>query len=225
MTSLLEKIISIIAPHRCILCGNDNNLLCRSCARGLPQLPEQNCIFCNLASSDSAICASCLPRSPLTQLCWLGIYDQPLRPLVRQLKYHGGRQVAQDVAAAWHDRWPLPPGCLIAHVPTTDQRARQRSYDQAQLLAQQLARQAQLKPVNLLSRRGQTAQVGATRQQRLQQAKAMFQLRPGIEVQGRQVILVDDVFTTGASLLRCATLLRAAGAAQVTGYVIARRMV
>jgi predicted amidophosphoribosyltransferase len=75
----------------------------------------------------------------------------------------------------------------------------------------------------LLTRHGQTRQVGATRAQRLQQVTGSYQLRNQVDVQGARILLVDDLVTTGATLGEAAKILREAGAKTVDAIVVAQK--
>ncbi|MBL8160165.1 ComF family protein [Candidatus Saccharibacteria bacterium] len=182
--------------------------------------------MCGRDSQKYLPCKDCAADSALTGLYALGSYQAPLTKLVKGLKYHGTRQFAEDAAAALRRQVAvatesLPP--LVTHVPTTNRRERQRSYDQAGLFAKAFASQTGLAHHSFLRRNGNIRQVGADRNGRFAQAETMFSARRGVQLAGRDVLLFDDVFTTGASMFRCARLLRDAGAGSVTGVVIARK--
>jgi len=154
----------------------------------------------------------------------VGGYESELKQLVKLLKYRHARQAAEDIAVAWQELLPnLPPEVVVTHIPTTRQRERQRGFDQAQLLATAIAKQRALPHKTLLVRKAQTSQVGASRRQRLQQARLLFEPHQGTSPAGKVVLLVDDVITTGATMQSAAKLLRHSGAKAVIGLAIARQ--
>jgi ComF family protein len=104
---------------------------------------------------------------------------------------------------------------LVVPVPTATGRVRRRGYDQARLLARDLSRRTGLPRIDCLARSGQTHQVGAGRERRLEQLRQAFRVRRAGAVCGRRILLVDDVVTTGASLESSARALLAAGAGRV----------
>jgi ComF family protein len=146
-----------------------------------------------------------------------------IKELVHRMKYEraqaGTREVARLLA-------PLligtPADLLLVHIPTATGRVRSRGYDHARLIARELSRCSGLESAALLGRLGQAHQVGATRAERLRQLEGAFRpLRPELIV-GRQIVLVDDVLTTGATLETAARVLRRAGAARVDAVVLAQ---
>ena len=112
---------------------------------------------------------------------------------------------------------PTVPGLVVTWAPTAPARRRRRGFDQAELLARAVARRADLPVAALLRRRPGPAQSGRTRAQRVQPAGFVTRID-----QADPVLLVDDVSTTGATLVAAARALRAAGAPAVHGLVVAR---
>jgi ComF family protein len=112
---------------------------------------------------------------------------------------------------------------FIVHVPTATARIRQRGYDQAELIAKNLARTRKLKYSPVLARLGQTRQVGAKRSSRLKQMQNAFYARKPQLIKGSHIILVDDVTTTGATLEAAARVLKLAGAKTVAAITFAQK--
>ncbi len=122
----------------------------------------------------------------------------------------------------------LSAGDVILPVPLAKERLQTRGFNQAWELAAQLARQSQtrakLEHALLLRVKNTQPQTALKRQARLDNVKDAFEIDPlrSAEVQGKRMVLVDDVMTSGASLFAAATALRAAGATHITGVVFAR---
>lgn len=148
-------------------------------------------------------------------------YDDASRPFVASLKYRGMRSVASDFARPLTDLvadvrlGPVPP--VFTWTPTTAARRRRRGFDQAEVIARAVAREAR-SPVRRMLRRGPGPhQTGRGRRERL--AGVRFDpVGPASEV----VVVCDDVLTTGATLASAAQILRGAGAREVHGLVLAR---
>ena len=111
---------------------------------------------------------------------------------------------------------------IIVPVPTATSRVRQRGYDQAVLLAKEVARQSGLKYTHCLSRTTQAHQVGAGRSQRIKQLSGAFRVTKPDQVMGVHILLIDDVITTGATLESAALLLKKTGAKRIDALVFAQ---
>ncbi len=194
-------------------------------------MPDTICERCGRAQPARIIrCAFCLgdPHSPLLQVRAAGLHVEPLRHFIHLLKYEGRPDLAPDLArylAAtlagpdWQALWPQIDA--ISPVPLHTARRRQRGYDQAELLAQGLsARTAIPLRCDLVERTRQTrAQVGLNATQRHANMHNAF--APIGPCTNLHVLLIDDVYTTGATMRACATALRDAGAAWVCGLTLA----
>lgn len=146
------------------------------------------------------------------------VYEGIAKELIWKIKFErlrgGAKPIAASLAAFDYD-----PGEIIVHVPTATTRVRQRGYDQAVLIAKELATRTGLAHASLLGRYGQQRQVGKSKDDRESQSKAMF----GVvgNAANKRIVLADDVITTGSTLEACAAVLRAAGATQVRAVVFA----
>ncbi|HVU59867.1 MAG TPA: phosphoribosyltransferase family protein [Candidatus Saccharimonadales bacterium] len=145
------------------------------------------------------------------------------KQLVWKLKFERGRAAVGVMAQLM---LPLvsamPDSVALVPAPTATGRTRQRGYDQALLLARRLARHSCVAYLPCLQRHGQSQQRGATRQERLVQLAQAFLVTQPAAVQGKHVVLVDDVLTTGATIEAAAAALKAAGARRVSAVVFAQ---
>jgi ComF family protein len=147
------------------------------------------------------------------------------KELTRRFKFHYARAAAQPIAQLMSEILPFfTRKIIVVHVPTATVRRRQRGFDQAELLARELARSLHLPQATLLARLGQSRQVGATREQRLQQLINGFHPRKPYLIKGAHILLVDDVTTTGATLEAAAKVLKQAGAKRIDAVVFAQKL-
>jgi ComF family protein len=158
-------------------------------------------------------------------------YSAASKELVQKYKFGQQRAAASSIADLMmetflsfnSDEQIARMNYLIVPIPTASSRVRQRGFDHAALLSEKIADKLNLQSGNALERRGQTRQVGAKRSERLAQAKGNYYVRKPKLVLKRNILLIDDVVTTGATLAATSRLLRKAGARRVDALVFAKR--
>lgn len=221
----LERLIGVVAPHDCVGCGSEGQLLCSDCeAKKLIFMPSF-CYFCKQPTLKSTICAHCAPNSKLDAVHIGALYEGVARELVNRLKFQRAIGAGTTMGRIMAKGLPvLPDNVIVVHVPTATDRIRQRGYDQAKLLARSIAHIRKLRHYSVLSKVNQLRQVGSDRSERHAQSAVSFRITRPRLVNGKHVLLVDDVLTTGASLEACALLLRQHGAQSVTAAVFAHKL-
>jgi ComF family protein len=227
---LLEGLLAGLLPADCLLCAEvlpwrQRGGVCLPCWDHIPWAPGLR-----LSSG-----------GPLRAVLWAADYDGEVRRLIQAFKFAGMETLGPSLAVAAAARirpflqsGPLRPDLTIA-VPLHWRRRLRRGYNQAEVLARVVSREMSLPLARgLLGRpRAGGRQLGRGRRERLRAMDGLFHARrtrsfrlpgrgPGPSLHGRTVLLVDDVMTTGATLEACAAALRAAGAAAVAGFVVAR---
>ena len=218
--SIIELIISSIAPHECVGCQIEDAVLCGSCASSLPTVVPR-CYRCGALADDFRTCTRCHSGSDLFSVKVATIYEQAAKAAIVKLKFERARAAANDLAALMAERLAVPSGVLITHLPTANTRVRQRGYDQAQQIARRLAVLTDNTYAPLLARQGTQRQLGQDRTTRRQQMANAFVVTKASSLQNRHVLLIDDVLTTGASCEAAAQVLKNAGAARVSAAVFA----
>lgn len=218
MTSLLEKTVAIIAPHRCILCSNYNNIVCDLCIKTLASIGSL-CVFCGTATQDWRPCAGCIPKTALSHVYVAGLYTGSVKALIQRFKFEHARDAYKPVGTFLTT--PLPDfdsEWVVVPVPTVAAHIRERSYDHTLLIAKQVAETLRLSLERPLERSKNMRQVGADRKARAAVAESIVPRRP---LKAKKILLVDDVCTTGATLNACAQLLFTLGATELRAGVAA----
>jgi len=221
---IAEKLIALVAPHRCLGCGAEGVVVCEECLFVFtPPLPSR-CYACQAETRDSRTCSRCRRGSKLKHVWICTSYEGGAKQLVQDFKFERKQAAAQPIVLRMDEVLPfLGEDTIIVHVPTATSRVRLRGYDHAQLLARALTDRRKLTHLSLLTRQGQERQVGASRKQRLTQLdRAFIPIKPHL-ITGATILLVDDLVTTGATLEAAARCLRQAGAKTVSAVVFAQK--
>ncbi len=191
----------MLFDRRCPVCGNPSRLMCLSCVRQLDRAPE-------------------IGVAGLDQVVALFAYDELSSRVILAGKNGGRRDLlrwsARNLTGVVAGNTEPDGIDLVTWVPAHPAQRRGRGFDQGELLARTVAKTLRLPSRNTLRRRGGTSQKGLGRSARLDGPRITARR----QVAG-SVLLVDDVVTTVASLERCASSLREAGAANVVGAVVA----
>lgn len=236
---IIRRVLHAVLPVDCANCGTalaDDPVpfFCRQCWGLIQPLRGPACPRCGrpfasavaLTHSPSHLCAACRLRRPAYTRAWsVYAYEPPLREAIRLFKYRKKVALAGALGELLSRGCPdFPEADLLIPVPLHPARLREREFNQSLLLADRLNRRLRLRLSydNLVRLRPTQAQTDLPRAARLKNLRRAFALlRPG-EVEGRRVILVDDVMTTGTTVNECAKALRKAGAAAVYVGTLAR---
>jgi ComF family protein len=226
---LTADFIDVILPPVCSHCQKVGSLFCAECRAAVPWLEEPICMACGKPTTQSVLCCSSCQQQPLplTQVRSATLFEGPVPPLLRGMKYHGFFALAEPLAAlmaaAW-PRWEVPLE-LVLPIPLHPRREKERGFNQSALLVQHLCRQLgwPTSPAALRRLRATRPQVGLDAGERRTNLHNAFEADSDI-VAGKRILLVDDVCTTGATLATAARTLLDAGAASVSAYCVARAL-
>jgi ComF family protein len=230
---MLADLVALVVPPRCAACGAPGrraaDVLCGGCRRGLPWLTKPCCSRCALPLNAGAR-HRCPARDAAFDTAWAAVaYDGAARQAMHALKFGAARPLAGVMAAQIAANAPATllaaggrDGLTLVAVPPHPLRHRARGFDPAQLIAAALARRTGL-PLRPALRRGlkPSHQLGASRATRRDPARLHFSARHDAP---KNVVLVDDVHTTGATLHACASALRDAGAENIAAITWARTL-
>ena len=251
LVRISESLFSVLFPSDCRICAapllNISRLpVCPGCLDQIHPVRGKVCSICGdrVLSSYAEHDPDGLRRCPVCRrvehpfgrAVAYGSYDGGLRELVHLLKYNGvrpaagvlGRMLAESIATL--DSAFAQQTVLVIPVPLFKSKRHQRGFNQAELIAraalkfQSAGERLQLRTDLLLRRRDTQSQIGLTSHQRRENLRGAFAVASAAEVTGREVLLVDDVYTTGTTASECARVLRRAGAAQVWVATVARTL-
>lgn len=248
----MGSLFSTLFPSDCRFCGapllNVSRVpVCEGCIRSiLPTSVPQCCVCAQVLplryefTNGEARCSDCAMEPPLfaRAVAYSG-YDAGLREMIHLLKYEQvrpaanvlGRMLAEAIEPLegdWDGRVPV-----VIPVPLHSGKMRQRGFNQSELIAAAALRHLRRKGLMpglslnvtaLLRKRATASQVGMTLEQRQANIRGAFKVSIPAQVAERDVLLVDDVFTTGATVSECTRVLRRAGAVNVYVATVARAL-
>ena len=231
----LAACADLVVPPCCLVCRarvGAHHLLCAACWREVSFIRPPLCDVLGIPlpfdTGERTVSAAAVAHPPAYgRARAVAHYSGAMRTLVHQLKY-ADRHDARTLLGRWlaeAGRELLPGVDLIVPVPLSRLRLLQRQFNQAAVLAGELSRQTGIPtdPLLLARIRSTKSQVGMTRDQRRRNVAGAFAV-PGRRrgrLAGRNVLLVDDVVTTGATVDACARTLKRAGAARVDVLALA----
>ena len=220
---MFDTAISLIAPHRCYLCGISGALLCKSCIYNIVNDSQNRCFGCGVPSI-FGICLVCAPQLPFSHFSMIGERKDELERILNDFKFNRAYQAHVCLGQLLNASLPvLPHNTIVVPIPTITRHVRIRGYDHTDLIAKSFSALRNLKKQRLLRRKTNTVQLGATARVRQQQANQAYvcpsQLDPDVPY-----LLLDDIATTGSTLIAAANCLKKAGARTVIAAVIARQV-
>jgi ComF family protein len=219
--TMIDTLLSYIAPHYCCGCGTIGSLLCDNCKYDITSEDFSTCIVCGDLANRFGICNSC--SVPYTRAWCIGERSGVLQRLIGTYKFQNAQSGYKILGDLLLDRLEvLPEETIVVPIPTVASHIRQRGYDHTLLIAKYFARKRGYKMEKTLERLTSTKQRQATKAQRVMQAKAAFGLSRGI-IPDVPYLLIDDVVTTGATLQYAAKILKDHGAREVWVAAIARQ--
>jgi competence protein ComFC len=213
-------------PPYCIGCGKMGFSLCVSCISKINPLGEKICPVCGIPQSSKQPCPECKQDNPpVTQLRSYAFYQDLARNCILRIKFHReiglGASMA-DILIQFYQtlNWKID---LVTTIPLSYKRLKSRGYNQSALLARPLAYFYGLPYTNRAVKRilHTQSQIGLNREERHRNVVGAFHANSTIAAR-KNILLVDDVATTGSTIYACAKALLEAGASEVFGLTFAR---
>lgn len=247
---IAENLFTVLFPSDCRICGASlikiSRLpVCQECLDAMRPISGGVCnicgerIFSSYAFADGeqqSLCGLCRRVEPVfARAAAYGSYQSGLRELIHLLKYGGvrpaasvlGRMLGEAIAT-------LEPSFAVGSIPVIPvplhrTKLRQRGFNQAELIARAAVKgfnpaRLHLSAEVLERKRDTASQIGLTSHQRRENLRGAFGVAQPEIVKGREVLVVDDVYTTGATVSECARVLRRAGATKVWVATVARTL-
>lgn len=221
--------LDFLFPQECVGCGKEKDLICPSCYRNLPRIVPPICPRCGKPQPGGTLCPACIDwQTEIDGIRTPFRFEGVIRRAIHQLKYKNVRALAEPLSHLLQEYMvenPIPVEVLVP-VPLHPRRLRERGYNQSSLLAHNLSKLINLPVVDdCLVRTRQALPQARTSSvdERRRNVAGAFACHDG-RLRDKQILLIDDVATSGATLDACASALKANGATSVWGLVMAREI-
>ncbi len=238
-----RKILDFVFPQNCISCEGDikeaGNFLCSGCRKDIGFIRQPFCVHCGVPADlsyeyphEEFLCGVCRQNPyQFDQARSLGFYDTVLRTAIHHFKYRRQMGVLPEIDCLLEKYFEENPGFCqgftVSPVPLHFNKMKERGFDQAFLIARQVAKVLKLPLEGGLLRRvrATSAQATMTRTERARNIKGAFEVNRPELVAGKNILLVDDVFTTGATVNEASRTLKKNGVAKVHVFTLGRVVV
>jgi ComF family protein len=219
--------LDLLFPPACGGCGKLGSRWCKECQQRVQLLNGTLCEVCGLPQDVEGVCDTCrIDRPHFHVLRAWAVFDDPLRNALHKLKYR--RDIALGDAITAHMiyyvkslNWQLD---MVVPIPLSRQRYKQRGYNQVGMIARPLALAlgVEFAPKALVRHKETRSQVGLSKRERWKNVQGAF--RAGSNVNGKNILVLDDVSTTGSTLSSSAEALLSSGAKNIYALTVARAL-
>ncbi|MBI5559716.1 MAG: ComF family protein [Deltaproteobacteria bacterium] len=230
--NILSSFLNLLFPPLCPLCeaGIKEDAFCAPCLSGSKRMDGPVCLLCGRPFASEAgihhTCADCLKKNPpFVKARSAFYYEGTLLSAIHRFKYGGNMAFLKPLSLLLSHAMTLlnERPDIIVPVPLHKERLKKRGFNQSLLLARELAKglSVEVDCMNLKRTLNTLPQVDLKEKERVINVKGAFTVKDPSKFKGKRVLLVDDVFTTGATVRECAKVLKKAGA-EVFAVTLAR---
>lgn len=226
-------LLDILFPKFCFGCGKEGTFLCPDCQSCIEMLEDVFC-FCDNPKRlpEAGKCSSCRTKK-LDGLFFAVSYQNKLvRKMIQEFKYEPFiKDLAEPLANLIINHIFLlregnrfEEGDVLIPIPLTRKKIKNRGYNQSEETAKGLSKELKIPVITdcLIKMKETLPQMELSKEKRKENVKGVFEVKNEEEIKGKKILLVDDVYTTGAAMEECAKILKQAGAKEVWGVTIAR---
>ncbi len=217
---LKNNLFWLFFTNRCRYCGallEKGESLCKDCEENLPVIKGEKCKYCGAEKSKCICKKHKLGFDGITSPFY---YDEAIRKCIVRFKFSNklnlGTTLARDMASAVKEDFQDKKFDFICFVPFTKAQMMSRSYNQSEILAENLAKELDIPMYNVLTKLFETkAQHKMNARARKGNVFGVYDVKNGVDVKGKTILLVDDVKTSGSTLDDCSWILKIRGAHEV----------
>lgn len=229
LKQLRNEVIDFFFPRSCVGCGKVGDFVCIKCSKKLARLQPPICQRCGRPESSGTYCNECWgTNTGLDSIRSVFVFDGIIRSAVHELKYRNLQSIAgclSQYMAEYFQENKLTGDILLA-VPMHEKRMKRRGYNQSELLANEISNMISIPVISgvIVRARDNKPQARTTCvEERRKNMENAFTCVSN-DIKGKEVIIIDDVCTSGATLEACAAVLKERGAKKVSGFTLAREI-
>lgn len=224
-------LLDLVFPKTCVGCGIEGYFLCPNCKKEIILIKNQICPECKSISPNGKFCAKCQKKFKLNGVISASYYQEgPLKEAIHTFKYDGVFGLGQDLGAIFFNTFKnhkISKNSVLIAVPLSKKRFAKRGFNQAEILADFISKKTKIPQIKKLlikvknTPKNQAELSGVARRKNV--IGVFDWVGDNNFLKGKTVYLVDDIYTTGATLNECAKILKKkAGAFRVIGLVLAK---
>lgn len=211
------EFLDLLCPYRCRGCNKLGKVFCDCCKKNLVLKRKNFCPICH--KENNRKCDDC--DLVFDRIWTVGFRDEIIGSLIKEYKYQSVRKIGDVLTDIMDTILPdLNDNVVIVPLPTIARHIRERGLDHTALVAKKIAKKRRLKMQKIIKRSKNTVQVGADMKKRQDQARKAYMVEDKISPE-MTYLLIDDVWTTGSSMISAAEILRQNGATKIYGAVFA----
>ena len=233
-STIKEFLLDVFFPRFCFGCNREGKWLCDDCLATLEIRNYVVCPICLKRTLDFKTCRSCQSKTILSGLFWALSYENLLvkklihrfkyEPFVRELKQPLSYIIISHLLLIEFFSTNNPADFILIPIPLHIKRKKWRGFDQTEEISKEISNYFGIPLLtNILIRKKETLpQVDLEEKERKENIKGVFSLKNVQEIQGKKIFLVDDVYTTGATMEEATRVLKEVGAKEIWGVTVAR---
>ena len=220
--------LDLVFPKRCVSCSRFGSYICKECFPKIEFIEKPICPICQRQAISGKTHPRCVSKFHLDGLAVACKYKGTIKLAIKKVKYkwvYDIEKVLVDLLASQIWKFDFPPNSILVPIPLHKKRKNWRGFNQAEILAKTLSKKFNVSYSDSLIRIIETkTQVGLTREERKKNVGGAFAFNKKVAkkyIEGRNFILVDDVYTSGATMMEAAKVLKRSGAKNVWAVAIA----
>ena len=228
---IFQNIIELVFPSNCFGCDIEGVWICKDCLMKIPIYSNNTCLWCGKHLINSNICISCQAESQLNFLFAFTTYQNPIfKKLLHNFKYNFASDTINSFTLLLDYFFKnqnislISKDSIIVPIPLHKKRFAERGFNQSELIGKQISQilQIQMNSKLLVRTKNTKSQMTLTKKERILNMKNSFYCPNINQIRNKNIILVDDVLTTGATLKEASLALQKAGCDSVSAFVLAK---